>query len=110
GLADDIALALAAVDVRVEAPVPGKSVVGIEVPNRTVQPVLLRGVVESDAFRNHPSPLAVALGLDITGQPVVADLSKLVHPLSAGATGSGKSACTKAPLVTLLYRAPPDEV
>ncbi|WP_304172527.1 DNA translocase FtsK [Limnochorda pilosa] len=110
GLADDIALALAAVDVRIEAPVPGKSVVGIEVPNRTVQPVLLRDVVESDAFRNHPSPLAVALGLDITGQPVVADLSRLVHLLIAGATGSGKSVCINALLVSLLYRAQPDEV
>ncbi|HEY8530788.1 MAG TPA: DNA translocase FtsK 4TM domain-containing protein, partial [Limnochorda sp.] len=109
-LADDIALALAAVDVRIEAPVPGKSVVGIEVPNRTVQPVYLRDVIESEAFRAHPSPVAVALGLDITGQPVVADLAKLVHLLIAGATGSGKSVCLNGLLVSLLFRAQPDEV
>lgn len=109
-LADDIALALAAVDVRIEAPVPGKSVVGIEVPNRTVQPVLLRDVIESDAFRESTSPLTVAFGLDITGRPVVADLSNLVHLLIAGATGSGKSVCLNALLVSLLFRAQPDEV
>lgn len=109
-LADDIALALAAIDVRIEAPVPGKSVVGIEVPNRTVQPVLMRDVIESEAFRSNPSPLAVAFGLDITGQPVVADLPKLVHLLIAGATGSGKSVCLNGLLVSLLFRAQPDEV
>ncbi|BAS27694.1 FtsK/SpoIIIE family DNA translocase [Limnochorda pilosa] len=110
GLADDIALALAAVDVRIEAPVPGKSVVGIEVPNRTVQPVVLRDVIESDAFRQSRSPLAVALGLDITGKPVVTELPKLVHLLIAGATGSGKSVCLNALLVSLLFRTQPDEV
>lgn len=109
-LADDIALALAAVDVRIEAPVPGKSVVGIEVPNRTVQPVLLRDVIESEAFRESSSPLTVALGLDITGRPVVADLSRLVHLLIAGATGSGKSVCLNGLLVSLLFRAQPEEV
>ena len=109
-LADDIALALAATDVRIEAPVPGKSVVGIEVPNDETQPVLLREVVEHPDFSNHQSKVALALGKDIAGNPVVGDLRKWLHLLIAGATGSGKSVCLNTIIISLLYRATPDEV
>ncbi len=109
-LADDIALALAAPDVRIVAPIPGKSVVGIEVPNTVVTPVLLRDVLESSEFRSAASPLTVVLGQDIAGRPVVASLERLLHVLVAGATGSGKSITLNSMLVSLLYKARPDQV
>lgn len=109
-LADDIKLNLAAKDIRIEAPIPGKSTIGIEVPNLKSRPVFIREILESDAFRNNPSPLTVALGLDISGTPVVTDLKKMPHGLIAGATGSGKSVCINAMIVSLLYKAAPHEV
>ncbi|WCK55729.1 DNA translocase FtsK [Aneurinibacillus sp. Ricciae_BoGa-3] len=109
-LVDDIKLSLAARDIRIEAPIPGRSAVGIEVPNEESVPVYLRGIFESEAFQSNPSPLAVALGLDIGGEPVIADLSKMPHGLIAGATGSGKSVCINSIIVSLLYKASPDEV
>jgi DNA segregation ATPase FtsK/SpoIIIE, S-DNA-T family len=109
-LADDIKLNLAAKDIRIEAPIPGKRTIGIEVPNLKSRPVWIREILESDVFRNNPSPLTVALGLDISGAPVVTDLKKMPHGLIAGATGSGKSVCINAMLVSLLYKAAPHEV
>jgi S-DNA-T family DNA segregation ATPase FtsK/SpoIIIE len=109
-LADDLAMALAAYDVRVEAPIPGKSAIGIEVPNETRVTVGLRGILESDRFQEHPSKLAVALGRDIAGHPVVADITTMPHLLIAGATGSGKSVCLHGIIMSLLMRATPDEV
>lgn len=109
-LADDLALALAAADVRIEAPVPGKSVIGIEVPNKETQPVLLRDVIEHPDFINNPSKVALALGKDIAGNPVIGDLKKWLHLLVAGATGSGKSVCLNAIISSILFRANPDEV
>lgn len=110
GLADDISLALAAAGVRIEAPVPGKSVVGIEVPNRDTSPVVLREILESDEFQNTRSYLTIGLGRDIAGKPLVADLQKLLHLLIAGATGSGKSVCLNSIITSLLYKADPDQV
>lgn len=110
GLADDISLNLAAAGVRIEAPVPGKSVVGIEVPNKETSPVVLREILEANEFRRSKSPLTVALGRDIAGKPLVADLQKLLHLLIAGATGSGKSVCLNSLITSLLYKADPDEV
>ena len=92
-LADDIKLNLAAADIRIEAPIPGKAAVGIEVPNKTNSAVLLRELLESDAFQEHPSSIAFAVGKDIAGQPVISDIAKMPHLLIAGATGSGKSVC-----------------
>ena len=109
-LADDIALALAATGVRIEAPVPGKSVVGIEVPNRETQLVRLRDVLEHPDYASYSSKVALALGKDIAGNPVIGDLCKWLHLLIAGATGSGKSVCLNSIIVSLLYRATPDEV
>ncbi|NLJ68326.1 MAG: DNA translocase FtsK [Firmicutes bacterium] len=109
-LADDLALALAAPDVRIEAPVPGKSVVGVEVPNREPSPVYLQDVLESAEFQSHPSCLAMALGKDIAGNPVIADLKKLPHLLVAGATGSGKSVCLNAMIASFLYKSSPEQV
>lgn len=109
-LADDLALALAAAGIRIEAPVPGKSVVGIEVPNKETSPVYLREVLEADAFSRGDSKLLIGLGKDITGNAVVADLRKLLHVLIAGATGSGKSVCINSIVVSLLYKALPNEV
>lgn len=109
-LSDDIKLSLAAQDIRMEAPIPGKHTIGIEIPNRKSKPVFLREVLESEAFRRNPSPLAVALGLDISGQPIVTDLNKMPHGLIAGATGSGKSVCINTMLVSLLYKATPQEL
>ena len=103
-------LALAAEDVRIEAPVPGKPVVGIEVPNKETEMVLLRDVLESPEFAGHPSPVALALGKDIAGQPVIADLKKWLHVLIAGATGSGKSVCLNCIIASLLFRTTPDMV
>lgn len=109
-LADDIALSLAASDVRIEAPVPGKSVVGIEVPNKEIATVQFREVLESSEFQNSLSKLSLVLGKDITGAPVVADLTKMPHLLIAGATGSGKSVCVNTIINSILFKARPDEV
>lgn len=109
-LADDIALQLAAVGVRIEAPIPGKSAIGIEVPNKTNTTVYLRELIDSDEFKKSKSKLTVGLGKDITGGNVVADLAKMPHLMIAGATGSGKSVCVNSMLISLLYRAAPEDV
>lgn len=109
-LADDIALNLAASDIRIEAPIPGKAAIGIEVPNDRIQSVLLRDVIELEDFRSFPSKLAFALGKDITGKPVIADISRMPHLLIAGATGSGKSVCINSLITSIIYKATPDEV
>ena len=109
-LSDDIALALGASGVRV-APVPNKiSVVGIEVPNRTVTAVRIRDVIESREFTRHPSPVAFAVGKDIGGNNIVGNIARLPHVLIAGTTGSGKSVCTNSLIVSILYKSTPDEV
>ena len=110
GLADDIALRLAATGVRIEAPIPGKAAVGIEVPNKVSSPVCLRELVDSPEFRSAKSKLTVALGKDISGRIVLADLAKMPHLLIAGTTGSGKSVCTNSMIQSVLFRATPDEV
>jgi len=109
-LADDIALSLAAQGVRIEAPIPGKSAIGIEVPNQEVSLVRLREVLETPDFQNSTSPLTVALGKDIAGRPVVASLEKTLHLLIAGATGSGKSVCVNSIIASILFKATPREV
>ncbi|WP_413783515.1 DNA translocase FtsK [Peribacillus muralis] len=109
-LMDDIKLSLAAQDMRMEAPIPGKHTIGIEIPNRKSKPVFLREVLESTEFQEHESPLTVALGLDISGQPIITDLRKMPHGLIAGQTGSGKSVCINTMLVSLLYKATPQEL
>jgi len=109
-LADDIALALAARDVRIEAPIPGKSAIGIEVPNKHPRTVPFREVIGTNTFRQNPSKLRVALGKDIADQPVIADLGKMPHLLVAGATGSGKSVCITTLINSLLFNATPAEV
>ncbi|WRP08886.1 DNA translocase FtsK [Rossellomorea aquimaris] len=109
-LSDDIKLSLAARDIRMEAPIPGKHTIGIEVPNRESRPVCISEVIASPEFQEPSSPLTAALGLDISGQPIVTDLSKMPHGLIAGATGSGKSVCINSILVSLLYKASPDEL
>lgn len=109
-LADDIALNLAAPAVRIEAPVPGKSVIGIEVPKKEVSTVCFREVLETPQFLQSTSKLTVALGKDITGNPVVADLASMPHLLIAGATGSGKSVCMNTLICSILYKAKPSEV
>jgi len=109
-LSDDIALSLAATGVRIEAPIPGKAAVGVEVPNKDILPVLLREVLQSDEFVNHPSKLAFALGKDIAGQVVVADIGTMPHLLIAGATGSGKSVCINTLITSILYKASPEDV
>ncbi|MBA4494394.1 DNA translocase FtsK [Paenactinomyces guangxiensis] len=109
-LADDIALALAAKDIRIEAPIPGKSAVGIEVPNAEIAMVGLRDVLESTQYQQETSKLSIALGKDISGEPIVANLAKMPHLLVAGATGSGKSVCINGIISSLLYKARPDEV
>lgn len=109
-LSDDIALSLAATGVRIEAPIPGKSAVGIEVPNDEISPVLLREVLEHRAFVESDSPLTVALGKDVAGAPVVAALDQMPHLLVAGATGSGKSVLINVLITSLLYRSSPDMV
>lgn len=110
GLSDDIALSLAAVSVRIEAPIPGKSAIGIEIPNRETQLVGLRELIEDSRFKTADSALTVALGRDIPGQPVLCDLRKMPHLMVAGATGSGKSVCINCILISLLYRAHPKDV
>lgn len=109
-LADDIALNLAAVGVRIEAPIPGKSAVGIEVPNKNTTVVKMRRLIESPEFMSSKSKLTVALGYDIAGKIILADLAKMPHLLIAGSTGSGKSVCINSMLISLLYKATPDEV
>ncbi len=109
-LADDIALAMAATGVRIEAPIPGKSAVGIEIPNGSVSMVSLREVIESEAFRNSPSCVTMALGKDITGRPIVADIAKMPHLLIAGQTGSGKSVAINCLIISLLYKSRPEDV
>ncbi|MDP4127399.1 MAG: DNA translocase FtsK 4TM domain-containing protein [Bacillota bacterium] len=109
-LADDIALSLASADVRIEAPIPGKSVVGIEVPNKEVAMVHFREVLETSEYQGTSSKLALCLGKDITGTPVIADLTRMPHLLIAGATGSGKSVCINTLIHSILFKARPDEV
>ena len=109
-LADDIALSLATPQVRIEAPIPGKAAVGIEVPNEQIAMVTLREVLESGHFQDSSSKLTVALGKDIAGNPIVADLGKMPHLLIAGATGSGKSVCMNSLIASILYKAYPHEV
>ncbi len=109
-LADDIALSLAAADVRIEAPIPGKSVVGIEVPNKEIAMVHFREVLETPEYQGASSKLTMCLGKDITGNPVIADLTKMPHLLIAGATGSGKSVCINTLIHSILFKARPDEV
>jgi S-DNA-T family DNA segregation ATPase FtsK/SpoIIIE len=109
-LADDLALVLAAKDIRIEAPIPGKSAIGIEVPNTEVAMVGLRDIIESSDYQESDSKLTISLGRDISGDPNVAVLSKMPHLLVAGATGSGKSVCINGIIVSLLYKAKPDEV
>ncbi|WP_108306390.1 DNA translocase FtsK [Metalysinibacillus jejuensis] len=109
-LSDDLKLALAAKDIRIEAPIPGKSSIGIEIPNRVSRPVRLAEVIQSESFEAANSPMQAALGLDLTGQPISVDLRKMPHGLIAGATGSGKSVCINSLLVSLLYKAAPDEL
>ncbi|WP_371068776.1 DNA translocase FtsK [Sediminibacillus sp. JSM 1682029] len=104
-LSDDIKLNMAARDIRMEAPIPGKNAIGIEVPNPQAQAVGLQEIFSAEAFRNAVSPLSVALGLDIAGKPIVTDLQKMPHGLIAGATGSGKSVCINTILISLLYKA-----
>lgn len=110
GLTDDIALNLAAKSIRMEAPIPGKSAVGIEIPNAVAESVMLREVVDSDTFKNHKSKICFALGRDAAGEVCVGDISKMPHMLIAGSTGSGKSVCINSIIVSLLYKAKPSEV
>lgn len=110
GLTDDIKLSLAAADIRIEAPIPGKSAVGIEVPNKENNMVFLRDLLESEEFQKHPSNLAFAVGKDIGGQTVVADIGKMPHLLIAGATGSGKSVCINTLIMSLIYKSKPEDV
>jgi len=109
-LEDDLALALSAYSVRIEAPIPGRSVIGIEVSNRVRESVYLKDVLGSEAFRSSPSKLTLALGKDIEGKPFVIDLTKMPHLLVAGSTGSGKSVSMNCMILSILYRATPDEV
>ncbi len=110
GLEDDIALSLAAQGVRIEAPVPGKAAVGIEIPNTTKDTVTLREIINSPEFRESKSKLTFAVGKDITGNIILGDISKMPHVIIAGTTGSGKSVCTRSIIMSILYNATPDEV
>ena len=110
GLADDIKLNLAAADIRIEAPIPGKAAVGIEVPNKENSAVMLRDLLESKEFKNSASKISFAAGKDIGGKVVVADIAKMPHLLIAGATGSGKSVCINTLIMSILYKATPEEV
>lgn len=109
-LSDDIALALAAKDIRMEAPIPGKSAIGIEVPNNEVSIVTMREVMETPIFTDAASKVTVALGRDISGTPIIGNLARMPHLLVAGATGSGKSVCINGIITSILYKAKPDEV
>ena len=110
GLADDIKLNLATPDIRIEAPIPGKAAVGIEVPNKENQAVMLREILQSQEFQGAKSKISFAVGKDIAGKPVVTDIAKMPHLLIAGATGSGKSVCINTLIVSILYKAKPEEV
>lgn len=110
GLTDDIKLNLAATDIRIEAPIPGKAAVGIEVPNKENVAVMLRDLLEAEEFKKHPSNIAFAAGRDIAGKVVVADIKKMPHVLIAGSTGSGKSVCINTLIMSILYKANPDDV
>ncbi len=110
GLADDIKLNLAAADIRIEAPIPGKAAVGIEVPNKDNSMVLFRELIDSREFKEHSSDIAFAVGKDIGGQIVVTDIAKMPHLLIAGATGSGKSVCINTLIMSILYKANPSDV
>ena len=109
-LEDDLAMALRAETIRIQAPIPGKDVVGIEIPNEAIETIYLREILESDIFKNAKSPLVIALGKDIVGNPFVTDLAKLPHLLIAGTTGSGKSVGINAMILSLLYRNSPDDL
>jgi S-DNA-T family DNA segregation ATPase FtsK/SpoIIIE len=109
-LNNDLALSLAAQGLRIEAPVPGKSAIGIEIPNKEPQGVFLREILEDERFINYPSKLAFAVGKDIAGSPIITDVARMPHLLIAGATGSGKSVCINTLITSLLYKARPDEV
>ncbi len=109
-LVDDIALNLATTGVRIEAPIPGKSAVGIEVPNKNVSLVYLRELIDTQTFRSSQNKLTAALGVDVAGEPILFEISKMPHLLIAGATGMGKSVCINSIIVSLLYKATPDEV
>ena len=109
-LANDLALSLAAQGIRIEAPIPGKAAVGIEIPNKEPQSVYLRDILEDESFKKFPSALAFGVGKDIAGNPVVTDVAKMPHLLIAGATGAGKSVCINTLIASILYKAHPDEV
>ncbi|WP_373028189.1 DNA translocase FtsK 4TM domain-containing protein [Sulfurovum sp.] len=109
-LQDDLAMALAAETIRIQAPIPGRDVVGIEIPNENIDTIYLREILESDLFQNSSSPLTVALGKDIVGKPFITDIKKLPHLLIAGTTGSGKSVGINAMILSLLYRNDPDQL
>ena len=109
-LADDIALSLAAETIRIEAPIPGKQAVGIEVPNTENEVVHLREIIDTDSFKEHKSKLAFALGKDVAGKEIVTDISKMPHVMIAGATGSGKSVCINTLIASIIYKAKPSEV
>lgn len=110
GLSDDIKLNLAATDIRIEAPIPGKAAIGIEVPNKENMAVALRDLLETQEFKEFPSNIAFAVGKDIAGKTVVADIAKMPHMLIAGTTGSGKSVCINTLIMSILYKAHPDDV
>jgi S-DNA-T family DNA segregation ATPase FtsK/SpoIIIE len=110
GLQDDLAMALRAETIRIQAPIPGRDVVGIEIPNESIDTIYLREILESDIFKNSSSPLTVALGKDIVGNPFITDIKKLPHLLIAGTTGSGKSVGINAMILSLLYRNDPDQL
>ena len=110
GLQDDLAMALSAETIRIQAPIPGRDVVGIEIPNETIGTIYLREILESNVFKESSSPLTVALGMDIVGKPFVTDIKKLPHLLIAGTTGSGKSVGINAMILSLLYRNDPDQL
>ncbi len=110
GLQDDLAMALSAETIRIQAPIPGRDVVGIEIPNESIDTIYLREILESDIFKEASSPLTVALGKDIVGNPFVTDIKKLPHLLIAGTTGSGKSVGINAMILSLLYRNDPDQL
>ena len=109
-LVDDIAMGLAKAGVRIEAPIPGKAAVGIEVPNAEPSTVYFRNILETPEFRNHKSRIAACLGADVSGRPVILDINKMPHLLVAGTTGSGKSVCINSIIMSILYKAKPDEV
>jgi S-DNA-T family DNA segregation ATPase FtsK/SpoIIIE len=109
-LQDDLAMALSAETIRIQAPIPGKNVVGIEIPNETVDTIYLREILDDDLFKNSSSPLTIVLGKDIVGKPFITDLKKLPHLLIAGTTGSGKSVGINAMILSLLYKNSPDQL